>query len=238
MAKRIDRPDVRLDAGHSSVKSDRHFASLGRALHDLCSSSHDQLCRTLAMTDWTAFSVADAVGAIAPLAFHDDAEVRQLVALQLAGLPAEDSMLACRALAMLACDVVPEVRREAMRAGHVAGLLGLTSVVKAATSPAEAFVESRLDGPLMTFTYRPNSRDESARLISIIAAWKATGMSDQTKKEGARRQRVTDDENHLPDMIQEGDQFEMVDLPRPGIAKDVLDVTKATRRLPDVLIEG
>ncbi|MCG8586175.1 MAG: hypothetical protein MI757_15820 [Pirellulales bacterium] len=190
------------------------------------------------MTDWPAFSVADAVGAIAPLAFHDDAEVRQLVALQLASLPVQDNMLACRALAMLACDNSPEVRREAMRADHVVELLGLTSDARPATSPAEAFVESRLDGPMVTYTYRPNSQNESARLISIIAAWKATGMADKTRKEEGRRRRTSEGENHLPDLIQQGDQFEVIDLPRPGTAKEVVEVTKATRRLPDVLIEG
>jgi hypothetical protein len=237
MAKRIDRMKTRADAPHTISESDRYFAKLGEAVHNLFSGSHDDVCRTLAMTDWKSFSPSDAAAAMVPLASHEDLEIRQLVALQLSDLAAADDLLARRALAALAFDSEPLVRREAMRSDHVLALLGLTSNHDPAINPAENLVESQQDGPLMTFTYRPNNAEETARLISTIAAWKATGMADRTEEKAIRDSTGTENDNYLPDMIFDEDQIEIVDLPRYGTPKDVLNVTKASDRLPDLLIE-
>lgn len=42
---------------------------------------------------------------------------------------------------------------------------------------------------------------------------------------------------HLPDALVDDDPSEVCDLPRIGVAKPVVNITKATVRLPDVLIE-
>lgn len=47
----------------------------------------------------------------------------------------------------------------------------------------------------------------------------------------------TDESNHLPDVIADDEELEVCDLPRQGIPKDVLDVSKASERLPELLMD-
>lgn len=47
----------------------------------------------------------------------------------------------------------------------------------------------------------------------------------------------SDEPKHLPDVITDDEELEVVDLPRQGIPKDVLNVSKASARLPELLID-
>lgn len=63
-------------------------------------------------------------------------------------------------------------------------------------------------------------------------------MTDKTEAtQASEKSDSTGNDNHLPDAILNDVQEEVIDLPRPGIPVDVLNVTKATTRFPDVLIE-
>ena len=49
---------------------------------------------------------------------------------------------------------------------------------------------------------------------------------------------VIADPGRLPDLLIDNDRSDLVDLPRMGVAKPVVNVVKGTARLPDVLIEN
>jgi len=59
----------------------------------------------------------------------------------------------------------------------------------------------------------------------------------QTQPSTGRADDLPDEPNRLPDVIVDDAQPEVIDLPRQGIPKDVLNVTKASARLPELLID-
>jgi len=68
---------------------------------------------------------------------------------------------------------------------------------------------------------------------------KMTNPTDEKKSQSSadHSKNVPDEHDRLPDKIVDEEQPEIVDLPRPGIPKDVLNVSKASTRLPELLIE-
>lgn len=59
----------------------------------------------------------------------------------------------------------------------------------------------------------------------------------QERQAQAESTATVGEANHVPDLLFDEVQVEVVDLPRRGIAKDVENVTKATVRLPERLYD-
>ena len=106
MSNRINRDQELTHAQYNS--------RIGELFMLVNSSDHDVQCRALAITNWEGIRESDAVALLAPLSTHSSAEVRQLVALQLATAAgsAEDPR-ALQALITLAADNDQNVRAAA-----------------------------------------------------------------------------------------------------------------------------
>jgi len=59
----------------------------------------------------------------------------------------------------------------------------------------------------------------------------------QTQPSTGRPDDLPDEPELLPDVIVDDAQPEVIDLPRQGISKDVSNVSKASARLPELLID-
>ncbi len=59
----------------------------------------------------------------------------------------------------------------------------------------------------------------------------------QTRPSTDKSNDLADNNKHLPDVIIDDAQPEAFDLPRKGIPKDVVNVSKAPARLPELLID-
>ena len=59
----------------------------------------------------------------------------------------------------------------------------------------------------------------------------------QTQAPTAKANEAVDEPRRLPDVLVDDEQPEVFDLPRSGNAKPVVNVSKGSLRLPDVLIE-
>ncbi|MGM0490620.1 MAG: hypothetical protein ACQESR_28165 [Planctomycetota bacterium] len=72
-----------------------------------------------------------------------------------------------------------------------------------------------------------------------LSARKMTHPSDerQTQQPTAKANELADEPRHLPDVLIDDEQPEVFDLPRKGVVKPVVNVSKGSIRLPDVLVE-
>ena len=59
----------------------------------------------------------------------------------------------------------------------------------------------------------------------------------QTQPPAAKPDELADEPRRLPDVLIDHEQPEVFDLPRKGVGKPVVNVSKGSIRLPDVLIE-
>lgn len=237
-----DSTNRRVDPGPDL--SHTHYNSrIGDLFLMVNSSDEDVQRRALATTDWQDVSESDAVALLAPLATHSSAEVRELVALQLATTAgsAKDPR-ALQALITLAADNEPTVRAAAARSSYIANEFSLTADDQSATSPANRFVNWEQEGETTTFSFRCPDIATAKRFLAIVTGLSAREMVHRSK-EGQTPPPLdqTDDIptelKRLPDVILDDEQPEVFDLPRQGVPKAVLDVSKGTVRLPDVLID-
>jgi hypothetical protein len=224
-------------------RSDYH-ARIGRLFLEINSPDHDVQCGTLAMTDWRDIREADAVALLAPLSLHQSAEVRQLVALQLATVPGlGDDPRALQALATLAADGDPKVRAAAARSSFVQNELQLTPDDQSAKSPADRFVDWQQEEQTTIFSFRCPDITTARQLLAIIAgsmAMQTIHRPDEkrTQPPSDRSSDATNDSPRLPDVILDDGQPEVFDLPYKGVPKDVLNISKASIRLPQLLIDA
>jgi len=138
---------------------------------------------------------------------------------------------------MLAHDPGAEVRMTAGR-GDSQRSSGLTGRFDPAKNTVENLVVSRDSGSTVAVSIVANIALEIERLESFFASRKVVRMTDRTEhpKSAGKQHKRRDDDSHLPDLIVDQVVEEIADLPRPGVPKDVLNVTKADHRFPDVLI--
>ena len=227
------------------LRQAQYYARIGELFLTVNSADHDEQCRALAMTDWQDICESDAVALLAPLSTHTNAEVRQIVALQLAATAgsAEDPR-ALQALVTLAADEDPMVRAAAARSSYIAEKFSLTPDGQSGTSPADRFVEWQHEGEMTTFSFRCLDISTAKRIRAILTGLSAREMthpSNQRQPPAEKSDDVPvdapDGPKRLPDVIMDEEQPEVFDLPRQGVPKAVLNVSKASVRLPDVLID-
>lgn len=196
----------------------QYNARIGTLFLRVNSSDHNIRCRALAMTDWQDIRESDAVALLAPLATDPDVEVRQLVALQLAtAAGSADDPRALQALITLVADDDPVVRAAAARSSYIASEFSLTPDDQSAISPAVRFVDWRQEG---------------------LSVRKMTHRSDekQIQPHADKGNDLADEPKRLPDVIMDEETSQVLDLPRNGTPKAVMNVAKASVRLPDILI--
>ena len=220
----------------------QYNARIGELFLMVNSSDHDIQCRALAMTDWQDIPESDAVALLAPLSTHSNVEVRQLVALQLATAAgsAEDPR-ALQALIALAKDDAPVVRAAA-RSSCIANEFSLTPDDQSAINSADCFVDWRQEGETTTFSFRFPDISTAKRCLAIV-----TGriMREMTNRPDEKQMHPRDDKTNdapgepkrLPDVIMDEEPPQVFDLPRHGTPKAVMSISKASVRLPDVLID-
>lgn len=235
MANRISRDESLTHAQYNS--------RIGELFMLVNSSDDDVQCRALAMTDWEDIRESDAVALLAPLSTHSSAEVRQLVALQLATTAgsAEDSR-ALQALVTLAADDDQKVSAAAARSSYIANEFSLTPEGQFATSPADRYVDWQQEGEMTSLSFRCPNIATVKRFLAIITGLSAREMTHpsdekQTPTPAAKTNELADEPRRLPDVLIDDEQLEVFDLPRKGVAKPVVNVSKGSTRLPDVLIE-
>lgn len=235
MPKRVDQ-DHELSRAH-------YDSRIGDLFLRLNSPEHDIQCHTLAMADWQDIREADAVALLAPLSTHQSTEVRHLVALQLAMVAgsAED-VRALQALVTLAVDDDLTVRTAAARSSYIVRAFNLTQYDQSAKSLGNRYVDWRQEGEITTFSFRCPDISTAKQFLAIVTglvARQMTHRSDekQTPPPTDRSNDLPDEPTRLPDMIMDDEQPEVFDFPRQGIPKEVLNVSKASVRLPELLID-
>jgi hypothetical protein len=195
------------------------------------------------MTDWQDIRDTDAIALLAPLSTHPSAEVRQLVALQLAAVAGSAAdPRALQALVTLAADSEPEVRAAAARSSYIANEFCLTPDDQAAKNPVGRFVDWRLEDQAAIFSVRCSDVSAAQQLLAILAGFTARQMahrSDEKKKQPPPDQtnEAAVEALHLPDVILDDKQLEAFDLPRRGTPKDVANIQRESVRLPELLID-
>ena len=221
----------------------QYNSRIGELFVLLNSSDQQVQCRALAMTDWEEIRDSDAVALLASLSPHSNGEVRQLVALQLASIAGSaDDPRALQALVTLAADDDPKVRAAAARSSYIANEFSLTPNGKSATSPADRFVDWEQEGETTKLSFRCPNSGTAKRLLAIIAGLCAREMTHpsnekQTQPPAAKPAELADEPRRLPDVLIDDEPPEIFDLPRRGVVKPVVNVSKGSIRLPDVLIE-
>jgi hypothetical protein len=142
----------------------------------------------------------------------------------------------------LAADDDPEVRAAAARSSYIADEFGLTADGQFATSPANRFVDWQQEGETTTLSFRCPNIATAKRFLAIMTGLRAREMTHpsdekQTQQPAAKADEFAVQPRRLPDVLIDNEQSEVVDLPRKGVVKPVVNVAKGSIRLPDVLIE-
>lgn len=235
MAKRADH--------NSTLNPTRYAAHLGEVFVAINSTDHRSRCRALAMTDWEAIDVRDAVGLLAPLAADASIEVRQLVALQLATVAGSGGdPRAVQALVTLSMDEDPAVRGAAGRSAFVAHESSLTQDGGSAISHADRFVRVQHDGEAVVLLLRCPNESVARRLRAAVTGLSVREMAHPSEQKSAkptpdRNCTAPDKPTRLPDVLIDEEQSSAIDLPRRGTVSSVPNVSQGSIRLPDVLID-
>ncbi|MFO7906004.1 MAG: hypothetical protein R6U98_25315, partial [Pirellulaceae bacterium] len=132
--------------------------------------------------------------------------------------------------------------RPQRRTSYIASEFNLTSDGQSAISLADCFVDWQREGETNILSLRCPNIATAKRFLAImtgLSARKMTHPSDerQTQQPTAKANELADEPRHLPDVLIDDEQPEVFDLPRKGVVKPVVNVSKGSIRLPDVLVE-
>jgi hypothetical protein len=225
----------------SETKLQNYNAQIGELFLLVNSSNNEMQCRTLAITDWNEIDPTDTVSLLAPLSLHPSAEVRQLVALQLASMsnPTRDPR-AIQALVTLAADGDIKVRVAAARSSYIAKEFGLTGDNQFGKSLAERLVHWEQVDETTMLSFQCPDLSVARQALAILAGIAAKQMIQRSDEKQAQPQPKpgADVPAYLPDLIVDEVQPESFDLPRQGVPKDVLNISKASIRLPELLTDN
>ncbi len=222
---------------------DQYNSQVGELFLKVNSSDHDVQHRALAMTDWQKIRESDVIALLAPLSTHPDVDVRQLVALQLAAAAdLADDPRALQALVTLAADDDQTVRAAAAQSSYIANEFSLTRDGQSAKSLLDRFVDWRQEGETMTFSLRCRDIATAKRILAIVTGFSVREMTHRADEKqlpppAAKPNGPPNEPQRLPDVIMDEELPQVLDLPRHGTPKAVMNVSKAPLRLPDVLID-